>query len=209
MKIALVYCHPAVNQPKYGPAARLFTTSYMASPPGETDHELWVCLNGGNGHGPYQEKLFAPLPVNWFEHDNWAKDIGAFEKAAETIPCDLLVCFGAHIHFHRAGWLDRMVQAFDENGPALYGAWGLGAPRPHIRTTAFWAPPELIQAYPFSVSDRTRYEYEHGANSLTLWAQRSGFETLMVTFSEVLPMNRWRHAGCGDCLFGDQHTKCL
>ncbi len=198
-----------VNAIKYGPAARLFADTYMAHPPGETDHDLIVVLNGGNGVGPYQRKCFDPLPVTFVEHNNWGRDIGAFQMAADTIPCDLLVCFGAHIHFSRAGWLDRIVRVFEENGPTLYGAWGFDQPRPHLRTTAFWSPPELLDAYPHQINDKTRYEFEHGSESITLWTQKMGFEPLMVTQSEVLPMKQWRHAGCEDSLFGDNHTPCL
>lgn len=209
MIVKVVYVLPMLNVAKYGPAARLFSDSYMSCPPGESDHEIIVCLNGGNGVGPYQRKLFEPLPVTFIEHNNWAKDIGAFQMAAATIPCDLLVCFGAHVHFHRPLWLDRIVQAFVENGPSIYAAWGFHQPRPHLRTTAFWMPPELLNAYPHQVSDRTRYEFEHGNDSLTLWAQRMGFEPMMVTFNEVIPMNRWRNVGCDESLFGDQHMRCL
>jgi hypothetical protein len=181
----------------------------MDNPPGEHDHEIWVCINGGNGHGPYQEKLFSPLPVNWTEHSNWGKDVGAFQMAAETIPCDLLVCFGANVHFHKPGWLDRMVRVFEDYGPCVYGAWAFHQPRPHIRTTAFWLPPDLLRMYPHIIGDKDRYEFEHGSNSLTLWSQKMGFEPLMVTRSEVLAMPQWRHAGCEDSLIGDQHTPCL
>lgn len=209
VRVAIVYVHPAANQPKYGPAARRFADSYTINPPGETDHEIIVCINGGNGHGPYQDKLFSPLPVRYMEHSNWGKDIGAFQQAAEHEPCDLLVCFGSHVHFHRPGWLDRMARVYEENGPALYGAWGFHHPRPHIRTTALWLPPELLRMYPYQISDPMRYEFEHGEKSLTLWCKKMGFDTLMVTFNAVLPMDKWRHAGCEESLFGDQHQNCL
>ncbi len=209
LRIAIVYCHPAVNQPKYGPAARKFSDSYMSFPPGESDHEIYVGLNGGTGHGPYQDKLFRPLPITYLEHSNWGRDIGLFQMAADTLPCDLLVCFGAHVHFHRAGWLDRMVKVFEDYGPTLYGAWGFDVPAPHLRTTAFWLPPELLNMYPHVIGDKDRYGFEHGSESITLWTQKMGFEPLMITQSEVLPMKQWRHAGCEDSLFGDNHTPCL
>lgn len=198
-----------LNQPKYGPAAQRWAQSYLSNPPGESPHDLYVVLNGGQGPGPYQQRLFSPLPVTYLEHNNWGKDVGAFQMAADRLDCDLMICFGSHVHFHRAGWLDRIVRAFEDNGPALYGCWGLPQPLPHIRTTAFFLPPDLLRLYPYVIGDPQRYEFEHGHESITLWCQKNGFETYMVTFSEVLPMSRWRHAGCEDCLFGDQHMKCL
>lgn len=193
-----------VNAIKYGPAARLFADTYMAHPPGETDHDLIVVLNGGNGVGPYQRKCFDPLPVTFVEHNNWGRDIGAFQMAADTIPCDLLLCLGSHVHFHRAGWLDRIARAFEDNGPALYGAWAFHHPRPHVRTTALWLPPELLRSYPHQIGDKDRYGFEHGTDSITLWTQRMGFEPLMVSWNEVLPMPQWRHLSRDESLFLDQ-----
>lgn len=196
-----------LNVAKYGPAAKQFSESYMANPPGEADHEIIVCLNGGNGVGPYQRKLFEPLPVTFIEHNNWGKDLGAFQMAAESIPCDLIIFMGSHVNFYRPLWLDRIVQAYEENGPALYGAWAFHQPATHIRTTFFWCPPELFRAYPVQISDRDRYAAEHGGNSITLWAKRTGFETLMVTFDAILRPEQWRHAGPPECLALDQHTQ--
>ena len=204
MKVAICYVHPACNQDVYGPAARRFASTYIEHPPGNTDHDIWVCHNGACGRGPYQDKLFDPLPVNWFEHTNWGKDIGAFQVAAETIPCDLLVCFGSHIYFHRAGWLDRMIKALENNGPTIFGAWGFHVPRPHLRTTGFWLPPELMKAYPTQVSDGTRYEFEHGADSITLWCQKLGFEPMLVTWNGELKMADWRGVSRQESLFYDQ-----
>jgi len=205
VRICLVYVLPMLNAEVYGPAAKRWSQSYMDFPPGETDHEIVVCLNGGNGHGPYQKKLFEPLPVTFFEHNNWGKDIGAFQMAAEQIPCDLLVCMGSFVHFHQAGWLDRMVHAFEDNGPTVYGAWGFHLPSPHLRTTAFWMPPDLLNAYPTQIGDRDRYGFEHGGNSLTLWSQRMGFEPLMVTWNGVFDMPQWHHVDGAESLILDQH----
>ncbi len=204
MRVSIIYVFPQVNFPKYAEAARRFSDTYLNNPPGETDHDIHVCLNGGCGHGPYQEKCFSPIGVNYFEHSNWGQDIGAFQVAAETIPCDLLVCFGSHIYFHRAGWLDRMVQAFLDNGPTLYGAWGYHQPKPHLRTTGFWLPPDLLKAYPYQISDGLRYEFEHGNDSITLWTQKMGFEPILVSWNGEMRMNEWRHLNQHECLVRDQ-----
>lgn len=203
MKTTLVYVHPVINSTVYSAAARRFTESYMNNPPGESDHEIVVCLNGGT-KGPDHDKLFAPLPVRFIEHSNWGKDIGAFQLAAETIPCDLLVCFGSHIYFHHPGWLDRMVQVCEENGPSIYGAWGMSQPLPHLRTTGFWLPPELLRGYPRIISDNERYSFEHGNESITLWSQKIGFEPFMVTWSGVFPMKDWHMVGRQEALVHDQ-----
>jgi len=204
VRICIVYVCPQINPDVYGPAARRFADTYIANPPGLNDHEVVVCLNGGNGHGPYQRKLFEPLPVTFVEHNNWGKDIGAFQAAAQSLTCDLLVCFGSHIYFHRAGWLDRMVQVFESNGPSLYGAWGFHQPKPHLRTTGFWLPPELLRGYPKTIGDRDRYGFEHGPESITLWSQRLGFEPMQVTWDGAYPMPDWRVVNRAESLFYDQ-----
>lgn len=206
MTTALIYVHPCLDIAKYGPAARRWSDSYMTSPPGDSDHDLYVVLNGSNGVGPYHRKLFDPLPVQFLEHSNWGKDLGAFIMAAQVVPCDLLVCLGAHVHHHQPGWLDLIVRAYENFGPSLYGAFAFHNPRPHIRTTAFFIPPDLLNAYPFMVSDHTRYEFEHGQNSITLWSRGMGFEPRMITRRGVFEMADWHHVERSDCILLDQHT---
>lgn len=206
MNIALCYVLPCLNQPKYGPAARLFADTYMSHPPGQTDHRLYVILNGSTGVGPYQRSLFNPLPVEYLEHNNWGRDIGAFQMAADQLDCDLLVCLGAHVHFNRAGWLDRMVSVFEDNGPAVYGAWGFQVPLPHLRTTAFWMPRDLLRLYPNVIGDNHRYGFEHGQDSISLWSQRMGFEPQMVTWQGCYGMADWHPIPNDQALCLDQHA---
>lgn len=205
VRISLIYCCPQLNAQIYRPLARRFVDSYMSNPPGATDHELYVGLNGADKVEWYHEQLFLPLRPQFLLHNNWGKDVGLFQRAADVLDCDLLICFGSHIHFNRAGWLDRMVQAYLENGPTVYGAQAYHHPRPHIRTTALWLPPELLRLYPNAIGDRDRYGFEHGPDSITLWSQQKGFEPLMVTWNEVLPMAQWRHVSRDEALFIDQH----
>lgn len=204
MKIVLCYIFPQINLNVYEPAAKRFCNTYMDFAPGQTDHDIVVVLNGGVGPGPYHHKIFNPLPVNFIEHSNYGKDIGAFQMAAEKLSCDLLVCFGSHIYFHRPGWLDRMVRAFEDNGPTVFGAWGFHQPKPHLRTTGFWLPPDLLKAYPYQISDQTRYTFEHGTDSITLWTQRLGFEPLLVTWSGEYQMKDWHFPSRDQTLFRDQ-----
>jgi hypothetical protein len=206
VKIALVYIHPCANAMTYVPMARRFVESYMANPPGEYDHELHVCINGGIPMGQWNKNLFSPLAPKFFQHNNYGKDIGAYQVAADLIDCDLMVCLGAPLYFHRAGWLDRIVMAYLENGPAMYGAWGTHAPRPHLRTTAFWLPPHLLNSYPTRVGNGDRYPFEHGADSICLWSQRLGFEPIMVTWRGCYQMPHWHPIGRDESLFIDQHV---
>ena len=186
MKIAIVYIFPNLQAETYLPMAKRFVSSWMSCPPGETDHELHVFINGPKPRHNEQE-LFDPLSVKFHQHNNWAKDIGAFMVASKTIACDLLICLGAHVWFHQPCWLDRIVQVYCDFGPALYGCWGVDNPAPHIRTTAFWLPPDLLASYPFPMDNEHRYNFEHGRDqSILQWAKRCGYPATMVTTQRVL-----------------------
>lgn len=206
MTTAIIYVFPIPNQQIYEPLARRFCSSYMRFPPGERDHTIHVYANGAplNDNG---KRLFSPLPCEFHSHTNHGKDIGAFQKAAEEIPCDLLVCLGANIHFRRAGWLDRIIQVYEQNGPALYGCWAFHQPKPHIRTTAFWLPPEILDSYPDYVGNDQRYEFEFGDKSMVAHTKRIGFESYMVTWNGVYAQSEWQHVPNEDCLMLDQHAE--
>lgn len=206
MTIALCYIFPILNSRVYEPLARRFADTYRRFPPGSEPHEVSVVGNGGRVLDR-QRRLFDGLPVAFYEHDNRGKDIGAYQMAAEMIPCDLMLCFGSHVHFFRPGWLDRIVEAFLDNGPALYGCWAFHQPADHIRTTAYWLPPELLRAYPFWVGNNQRYAFEHGVkDSLTAFVRDSGYPVLQVTWKEVLDQQHWRHIERSEDLLRDQFT---
>jgi len=205
MKIAVCYVYANLKAAKHVPAAKRFVQSYLVHPPGETDHELWVLVNG-SPLSPSQKKLFDALPFHFLDHDNSGMDIGAFQKAGVLVNCDLLVCFGGFVHFCWTGWLDRMARVYEDNGPALYGGWGFHQPRIHIRTTAFWLPRELFNSYPLWIGNAQRYEFEHGKKSITQHVVDLKLPTLMVTRTRVLDLPHWTHVPEPDCLLLDQHT---
>jgi hypothetical protein len=208
MKVAVCYVYPNLQPRIYVSAARRFVQSYQRHPPGTSDHSLWVLVNGGE-LGGNQRRLFDDLPCHFLNHNNTGKDIGAFQKAAAQLTCDLMVCLGAFVNCCWTGWLDRMVRAVEDYGPTLYGAWGFHQPRPHIRTTAFWLPRELFNLYPNWVGTDYRYEFEHGRNSLTAFVRGLGLDTHIVTRNEVLPLKQWRHIREEECLLLDQHTQSI
>ena len=210
MNIAVVYVYPQVSLRTYFPLAGRFATTWKQFPPGAEPHTLYVIGNGSEVPAAYREP-FTGIPCVWGSHDNSGWDVGLFQWAAEHIPCDLLVCLGAPVHFYRTGWLDRIVDVYLNSGPGLYGCWGVPyRASDHIRTTAFWVTPELMYAYPFMAGSlrESRYAFEHGPNSITRWAEQQGFPPLMVTFDAVYARDQWANAdgGAGKCLMFDQFT---
>lgn len=205
MRIALIYVFPNLMLSKYVPAAQKFVSSYLQHPPGRVEHQIHVFGNGPPLNRAVRE-IFDPIDVKWWSHNNWAKDLGAFMVAANSVECDLMVCAGSHVNFHRAGWLDRIVEAQTQTGPCVSGAWGAQVPRPHLRTTFFWSPPEILIQYPHLESEGDRYFFEHGDDSISLWSQRIGFEPYQVTWKGCYPLSEFQPVPLNEMLARDQHS---
>ncbi|MDP1859523.1 MAG: hypothetical protein Q8K82_12685, partial [Gemmatimonadaceae bacterium] len=189
--IAVVYVYP-MGGGAYDEAARRFVATYREFPP-LADHTLHVVLNGEVSPGDDSAAVFAGLPCEFHTHDDSGWDIGAFQMAARTIECDVLVCLGGNTYFRRAGWLERMSAAFRLHGNGLYGASASYEVTPHIRTTGFWCSPELIRAYPIDVCTyEDRYDFEHGDLSITRLAEHLGLGCWMVTWDGVYAQDEWR-----------------
>ena len=209
MKVVLVYVFANLMSAKYEPMARRFAQSYCDHPPGETNHDLIVVVNGGGPITPRQERLFDPLVPKFIRHDNSGKDLGAYLLAARTIPADLMIFMGSPSRPRTSGWLDTMVLAMEDNGPGVYGPWGQSVPRPHLKTTVFFCSPELILSYPHDITDSNRYFFEFGEDSITRFALRNGFNVAQVTARGVFPVEQFHMVANEDCLVLDQFTDTL
>lgn len=195
MKIACVYCYPTPNNG--APFARLadrFVSTYVQHPP-LMNHMMVVMSNGGPPNPQAYKQFSAIEHTKFLLHDNSGYDIGAFQKAASTIICDLMVFFGSSTYFRGPGWLKRMVEVYESLGDGLYGCTGNQGDRrvnvwPHVRTTAFWCSPKLLNEHPFRVGDPTqRYPYEHGEHCLTNFALSQGKSAWIVGWNEIKPLH--------------------
>lgn len=196
MNIAIVYVYPVCTGARYEDYALRFLSEYQKFPPG-MEHQSVVVLNGGRASSEIF-CLFSPLPnLQFLEHDNSGYDIGAFQMAARSIPCDMIVFFGASTYFTRSGWLIRMATSFQRHGNAQYGAMGnrgdnAVAVWPHIRTTAFWMDPRLMNSYPHIINrPEQRHPFEHGPNCFTSWVKQQGLASWVVTWSSELQWANW------------------
>lgn len=210
VNVAVAYVFPQVQFAKYFPLAKRFADTWRQFPPGNESHTLYVIGNGGEV--PPASRGIFHYGTRFVSHDNSGWDIGGFQSAADHIPCDLLVCLGAPVHFHRAGWLDRMVDAFLNHGPALYGCACYEGALLHVRTTIFWCPPQLLQSYPMLVGSTrpARYDFEHGPHSFTRHTLNAGLDCIMATWQGVFPYDgrgNWQnHMPDADTiLVRDQH----
>lgn len=204
MRIAVTYVYPLVNRQIYFPLAKRFAESWKQFPGA---HLHLLC--NGDSPGPMDLRPFDGISYETHTCSNMGWDVGSHQWAAKNIPCDLLVCFGAPVHFYRAGWLDKMIDAYLNYGPALFGCTAYLSPNWHVRTTSYWIPPTLLNSYPYQIgsSRASRYGYEHGNESLTRHVISAGFETIMVTWNGCFPFSQWKdHAPNRDeILVRDQH----
>ena len=189
-KVVVVYVYPTMGG-DHDTYARRFADSYRRFR-SAVPHQLVVVSNGGRPTGQMQ-KVFKGLEPSWLIHDDSGWDIGAYRKAAREIPCDLMVFFGGSSHLRGARWLDRIVESFQQHGEAIYGAMGSLGHNIHIRTTAFWLPPSLLNQYPYkTTNDRvSRYDFEHGKHGLTMWTLSRGLKAWMVTWKGCYQPCQW------------------
>lgn len=206
MRVAIVYVFPQLAEHVYEPMARRFADKFIEYPPGIADHIPYIVANGGGKITPRQERLFHPLVPQFLYHDNAGKDVGAYMNAARTLTCDLLMCIGSPVRPCHAVWLDIIVAAVEDNGPGLYGPWGSHTPTPHLSTTAFAIAPEILKAYPYPVRNETRYQFEHGTNSITAFTLKSGFAVRQVTARGVFGVDQFHVPSRSESLFLGQVT---
>ena len=208
MNIVVVYVYPQLKLRLYYPLAKRFAESWQRFPP-HTDHQLYVVLNGGDA-SLIDRAPFNDISCQMVVHSNLGWDVGAYQMIAQSVECDLLICLGAPAHFHKPNWMEKMVEAYLINGPGLYGCWAYLTPNWHVRTTIFWVHPQLLNSYPFTVTNSraSRYEFEHGNKSFTRHVMKSGFGCYMVTQTACFPFDQWRNnvPGPQESLVLDQFT---
>lgn len=190
LKVAVIYVYPALGG-QHDFLARRFAESYAAHFP-VTPHTLYVVSNGGDPT-PTMRQTFATVQCEFLVHDDTGFDIGAYRKAAREVPADLMVFFGGASYLKGPRWLERMVEAYEKHGPALYGCTGSLGHTVHIRTTGLWCEPKLINSYPHPTTSEkeSRYAFEHGQNSLTQWAFKQGLKALVVTWTNEVEWQGW------------------
>ncbi len=175
--------------------------------------QLVVACNGGP-LSREQGLLFEPLKALFFPKVNDASwDIGAYIDCAMKFPCDAMCCCGESIRFHRAGWLKRYEEAFNQFGPGMYGTFSSNLVRPHLNTTGFAISPKFLLSSPRPQNKKDRYSWEHGEASIWKRVSQLGFPTKLVTWDSIYDPRDWRKPKnglwCGDqsdCLMWCSHT---
>lgn len=171
-----------------------FVGSYCEFPPG-CEHRTIVICNGGKL--PIStELIFAPIDHDFLRRENdQGFDLSGYVDAArgEASDCDAMLCLGESVYFHKEGWLKRLIVAWEQHGPGMYGPFASHNVRAHLNTTAFMCPPAMLLSYPVSVWTRAlRYEFEHGTNSMWRRAHSQNIPVMLVTWDGEWPPGKWR-----------------
>lgn len=210
--ITLVYIY-VPGDAGHSDLASRFVSSYVAHPPGVTHKTIIVC--NGNPPDDTAKKLFSCLPnTTFYKHDDSGWDIGAFLAVAKTCKTDIILCIGGQGHVKRAGWMIRMVEAWQKHGEGFYGSLSSYEVSPHLNTSGFWSSPRILQQYPITVTTfQQRYNFEHGPDACWRMALNMGLPVLLVTwcgeydwFNWRLPSNLYRRGDQSNCLTYFKHT---
>lgn len=197
MTVRIVYIYPATAGEQHTQYALRFVESYNTNPPA-IDHETIVVLNASRVTPEIQCMFSSLRNVTFLERDGSAMDIGGYQEAAAKFPCDLMAFFGGSTYFKGGGWLLRMLQVYLKHGPGLYGCHankGESWPRrvhPHLRSTGFWCPSDLMNRYPHKITrNDQRYAWEHGPNCFTGWVKSQGLKALLVSWDNEYFEPHW------------------
>jgi len=211
VKIAILYICVTGGASTIHYATRFIAT--LQAYPAGVDFDLIPVFNNGEPSSDIRSVL--PHKIN-IVRSNEGYDIGAFKQSVEGVcrDYDAICCFGESVYFHRRGWLDKIVAAWQRHGPGMYGMLSSNLVRPHLQTTAFATSPKFLREFPRKIVTKDdRYGFEHGQHSFMNWLEMRGYPVNLVTFDGVYSKNFWRTARninwTGDqsnCLVWCNHT---
>lgn len=188
--VTVVYIHPHTDNEAN---AVRFVKSLVANKPGCPCNVL-VISNGGPVT-PQVEALFKNIRgVQFFVHDDSGWDIGAYLALAKArTDLDLLFCCGGPTTFTRPGWMRKIMAAWSEYGPGMYGTNASYEVRPHLNTSGFLIERAELAAYPIRVqTNLQRYEFEWGRGAMWRRVRRNGKRVMLVTWDGVWYPEEWR-----------------
>ncbi len=193
-KIAVLYT--CVSQgPKTDDLVARFASTYHSFPPGYP-HDLVCVCNGGVPTSVQAATLAAAGTPKFFPRKNTPGfDLDGYMDAARG-PCkdyDMLLLLGESCTFWRAGWLARLVEAWQKLGPGMYGPFSSNCLRPHLQTTGFACAPAMFNYWPEPIRNRQdRMAFEHGPAAFWRRVAAHGWPVALVTWSGEYKPRKWR-----------------
>ncbi len=173
-------------------------------------HDLIVVRCGGT------EKAsdFDAITTHYLRFDGLGSDCAAYQSVVRVLDYDLVLCLNTLAYPWRLRWLEPFVEAVEVHGKGIYGATASYERKPHLRTPSIAICPDVLREYPFSTTNRSdSVEFESGGNSITAWADRTGYPVILVASDGRYYRVNWRVGKnifrSGDqtnCLIWDRHT---
>lgn len=221
MTVSLIYVHVARPEAadEFNAAARKFVASYKQFDSG-FQHDLVVVFCNGPATPEMIDIYDGLTPFNVF-YEGGGRDIGAQQHAAKSLNCDFVVAVNSRVYFHKEGWLKRMVESREQNGPGVYSAMAsfegcpLGQvwPNPHLRTAFYGMDTELWKAFPHTVNSREdSFRFESGEWNVANWCEANGHRAMLVSWGGCWNRHDWRKVPHGfrtgdqsNCLVWDRH----
>jgi len=205
-------------------SARRFASTYKQFP-AEADHELVVVFLRGHP-SDVDRSIWDGIPCRFIHYNpspehEWA---WAMQHALYDDPCDFMVHFVSRAHFHRPGWLRRVVDERMNHGDGLYGSMAAYGgcplkthpePNPHLRGTMWAWDRETINLFPHRVlTMEDDYRLECGEWNLSLYYEAIGKPSMLVTFDGCYarpdwdkPENTFCNGDQSNLLHWDRHTE--
>ncbi len=213
MTPALVYLFPLDALKIFEPCAQRWAKTRMQfTPLYQHDQHIVYCTGTPQRE---QKQIFAHIPhtEHTFHGPGW--DVGTYQFAAKQIDNEFVVFMNARTHFHREGWLARLMAVRTKMGDGLYALSTSNEVQPHVRTCCFACNPKTLRRYPYLIDSREKgFRFESGIWNLSQWYFDMGYPVHFVTWDGVYgrqdwrnPPNIFRRGDQSNMLVWDRHTE--
>jgi len=217
MRVALCFPYIASKREALAPAVKRFVDTYKEFP-AEHEHDLIVTISEGSFYNFDAEARedFEGVDFEPISYHGVGRDIGSHQHTANTLSdeFDFAVFVSTQAHFHRAGWLKRLIAARAEFGPGMYGGMGSFQNKPHIRTCFFGMDLGFFRTYPHVINSRVRaLQFESREIDIVAHVRSQGGAICVVYWDGFyglehcrIPANTFRKGDQSNCLTWDHHT---
>jgi hypothetical protein len=178
----------------FKPFIERFVATYKRFEPGYP-HLLTVVVNKSAVSGEIIE-LFFGLPVDYVVYDGDGMDLGSQQLVAQK-ENHFQVNMTSRMYFHRAGWLERLVQVRDTYGPGLYGmSASYEGGKLHLATRGHSYDSKDFREYPTQIVSRDQgVFFECGDGCLLKWYQTRKQPYGVVHWDQIFINGQCRHCG--------------
>lgn len=218
MKPTIILPLPFDDWATFEPFVKRFVETFKQFPP-SCPYQIHAVGCWGRPTDRVRE-MFYGTKTEFYFYANDGADIGSAQQATRFLDDDtFMVMMTSRCYFHRAGWLERLVEARKQHGPGLYGcSANHEGYRLHLCTRAYAMDAGDFKDYPIKIDSRLKGPmFEIGENNphgnLMEWMESKDRPSRLVFFDGVREKpdwftapNRFRHGDQSNMLVLDKHT---